>query len=585
VIGGGAGGVELLLSLRTRLRADAAIDGRDAGCCFALVTGEALLATHNGRVRQAFHRHLAAAGVEVHEHRPVAALAPGCVVCRDGKIIPADAVLLATNAAPPDWFANSGLALDAGGFLAVTPTLQLANDPDIFAAGDCAGLIEEPREKAGVHAVRAGAPLAANLARRARGEPLRRWRPQRRHLALISTGERYAVASRGPVILEGAWLWTVKDWIDRRWMEMYRHPERMRMKKPVLPPPPERDAMRCGGCAAKVGPAPLWRALGRLPPQPADADMASGLGAPDDAAVLPPPPAGTHIVATVDLFRSFIGDPFVFGEIAANHALNDIFAMGGAPRHALAIAMVPPGPADKTEETLFQLLAGARRCLDREGVGLMGGHSAEGELALGFSVSGTVAPDRVLRKGGLRRGDALILSKPIGTGILFAALMRGRAKAAWIARALDGMRQSGREAARIFAAHGATAMTDVTGFGLAGHLGEMLKASAATAELDLAAIPLYPGARELAGAGIASTLLPENLALGGIVQTDLGADARALLFDPQTAGGLIAGIPAAEAAACVAALRAAGYTDAATIGQVVAAGGAEAGLVTKNSLR
>src|SRR5262249_57886482 len=141
-------------------------------------------------------------------------------------------------------------------------------------------------------------------------------------------------------------------------------------------------------------------------------------------------PAGNHVAATVDLFRSFIDDPYLFGEIAANHALNDIFTMGGTPRHALAIAMVPPGPARQTEETLFQLLAGARACLDREGVALIGGHSAEGaEVALGFSVFGAVAPDRILRRAGLQRGDALVLSKPIGTGILFAALMRGRAGA------------------------------------------------------------------------------------------------------------------------------------------------------------
>jgi selenide,water dikinase len=591
VIGGGAGGVELLLSLRTRLRADAAVAGRDSGLLFILVTEGALLATHNDPVRRAFHKHLAAAGVEVHEHRAVTALAPGGVVCRDG-IIPADAVLIATNAAPPAWFAATGLAVDAAGFLAVTPTLQVANDPDIFAAGDCAGLIETPREKAGVYAVRAGPPLAANLARRARGEPLRRWRPQRRHLALISTGERYAVASRGPFMLQGAWLWTAKDWIDRRWIDMYRPTVpggrgmvgRGRMKMAAAAPVAARAEMRCGGCAAKIGPGSLSRALARLELPPANADVAIGLSAPDDAAVLAPPPSGMQLVATVDLFRSFIGDPYAFGEIAANHALNDIFAMGGTPRHALAIAMVPHGPADKSEETLFQLLAGARACLDREQVALVGGHSAEGaEIALGFSITGEVAPDCILRKAGLRAGDVLILSKPIGTGILFAGLMRGRARAAWIARALDGMRQSGREAARVFAAHSATAMTDVTGFGLAGHLGEMLKASAAGAELDLAAIPLYPGAGELASAGIVSTLLIENLALAGIMHTAMSEEARALLFDPQTAGGLLAGIPADRAAECVAALRAAGYADAAAVGRVLEAGAAEPGIVTNNA--
>jgi len=229
------------------------------------------------------------------------------------------------------------------------------------------------------------------------------------------------------------------------------------------------------------------------------------------------------------------------------------------------------------------LLAGARACLDREKVTLAGGHSAEGvDIALGFSVFGVVAPDRILRKAGLRPSDALVLSKPIGTGILFAALMRGRAGAASIGRVIAGMRQSSGAAAHIFAAHGATAMTDVTGFGLAGHLGEMLRASGATAELDLAAIPLYPRARELAADGIVSTLLPENLAAGGIIRGDLDPATRALLFDPQTAGGLLAGIPQSRAADCVTALTAAGYTDAAVIGSVREAGEAEASIVTTN---
>jgi selenide,water dikinase len=319
VVGGGAGGVELFLSLRTRLRADAAVAGGDSGLLFILVTDGALLATHNDRVRRAFRKHLAAAGVEVHEHRAVTALAPGRVVCRDG-IIPADAVLIATNAAPPAWFAATGLAVDAAGFLAVTPSLQVANDPDIFAAGDCAGLIETPREKAGVYAVRAGPPLAANLARRARGEPLRRWRPQRRHLALISTGERYAVASHGPFMLQGAWLWTVKDWIDRRWIDMYRPTVpggrgmvgRGRMKMAAAAPLAARierlRRLRRQDRAAVAGARPLG-------PLPANADVAIGLGA-GRRSRLAPPSSGMQLVATVDLFRSFIGDPYAFGEIA-----------------------------------------------------------------------------------------------------------------------------------------------------------------------------------------------------------------------------------------------------------------------------
>lgn len=222
VVGGGAGGTELLLSLRTRLLEDAGAAGMDpAGYSFALATAGGLLPTHNARVRKAFDRVFERAGVKLHEDSPVAAVEEGLVRFGDGGAVEADCVLVATDAAAPAWFRRTGLALDEGGFLAVGPTLQTLDDPHVFAAGDCATLVETPREKAGVYAVRAGPPLARNLRALAGGRPPRPWRPQRRHLALISTGKRYAVASRGPLKAEGAWLWTLKNWIDRRWMAQY----------------------------------------------------------------------------------------------------------------------------------------------------------------------------------------------------------------------------------------------------------------------------------------------------------------------------------------------------------------------------
>jgi selenide,water dikinase len=563
VIGGGAGGVELLLSVRSRLLADV---GPEAGFSFALATAGDILESHSARVRRIFRRIFAERGIALHERRKVSALKPGAIEFASGPPLPADAVLVTTDASAPAWFRGTGLALDDG-FVAVGPTLQTRNDPDVFAAGDCAALAS-PREKAGVFAVRAGPPLAENLRRRARGQAPKAWHPQKRHLALISTGEKYAVASRGALAFEGRWLWTLKDTIDRRWMRMYQDVDRMTARMAAHSPDPAASApveMRCGGCAAKVGPGPLSRALARLAPAEPDGVLV-GLDAPDDAAVIAP--SSGHLVQTVDFFRAFIDDPYVFGQIAANHALNDVFAMGGTPRHALATAVVPPGASDRVEETLFQLLAGARALLDSEGVALVGGHSGEGELALGFAVTGEVVPDRILRKGGLKPGDALVLTRPLGTGILFAAAMRARARAPWVEAALAAMRQSNRAAATTLIAHGAHAMTDVTGFGLIGHLGEMLVASGADAELDLGSLALYDGALALARAGIASTLLPENLTLGRLVRGETDAATRALLFDPQTSGGLLAGIPSERADACVAALRSTGYECAAVIGRV-----------------
>jgi selenide,water dikinase len=576
VIGGGAGGVELLLSVRSRILAETAAAGSGAAeFSFALITAGEILETHNRRVRDAFRRVFAQRGVKLYEHRRVRELTPNTVGFDDGPRLEIDVALVTTGAAGPAWLRETGLALDSG-FLATGPTLQTLNDPDVFAVGDCAVLVGAPREKAGVFAVRVGAPLTENLRRHVLAKTLKSWHPQRRHLALISTGERYAVASRGPFKAEGGWVWKWKDWIDRRWMRMYQDVDRMMAQmsawqSQVHVSGVKREEMRCRGCGAKIGPGPLSRVLLRLSPEQSE-DIIVGLDAPDDAAVTVPT-EGKSLVQTVDFFPAFIDDPYLLGEIAANHALNDVFAMAGEPRYALATVVVPPGPASKVEEELFQLLSGARACLDREDVELIGGHSSEGaEVAIGLSVTGEVRPDRIVRKAGLKANDALVLTKPLGTGILFAAAMRARAKAPWVAMALSEMSGSNRAAARLLIAHGVTAMTDITGFGLAGHLGEMLLASSVGATLDLASIPLYDGVLTLAREGVASTLLAENLAAGLLPEDALDQPTKAVLFDPQTSGGLLAGIPSDRVAACVAELRASGYDHATIIGRVVTAG-------------
>ncbi|MDG2283987.1 MAG: selenide, water dikinase SelD [Alphaproteobacteria bacterium] len=324
--------------------------------------------------------------------------------------------------------------------------------------------------------------------------------------------------------------------------------------------------MRCKGCGGKLGPGALSMALGRL----AASSPAVELSSLDDAAVLKPPP-GMAVLQSVDYFPALVSDPFVFGQIAVNHCLGDIHAMGAKPWAALALAQVGSGSEEIKQEDLFQMLAGAARVFESEGIVLVGGHSVEGdELALGFTVNGLAAPEEVGRKSGLRAGDALILTKPLGTGVLFAAEMRGRAKLGWIDCAVQTMLRSCGPAAAVLARHGVTGMTDVTGFGLAGHLGEMLTASKTDAELNLDAIPALDGAIELIEAGIESSLAPGNRERMAALLHDPAneGDARvALLADPQTADGLLAGVRADQADACVDALKAAG-DDASIIGTV-----------------
>jgi selenide,water dikinase len=335
-------------------------------------------------------------------------------------------------------------------------------------------------------------------------------------------------------------------------------------------------AMRCGGCGAKVGATVLSRALATIEPAARD-DVVIGLDAPDDAAIVDT--GGPKLtLQTVDYFRAFIDDPYVFGKIAAVHALGDVYAMGGEPQAALAIATVPYGLEAKVEADLAAMMAGANEVLRDAGCALVGGHTSEGaELALGFSVTGLVERAAVLRKGGLRPGDALILTKPLGTGTLLAADMRLKARARWINAAIAHMTTSNRSAAAVLRRHGAHAATDVTGFGLIGHLVEMVKASSVDVRLFLAAVPLLEGAGETLALGIFSSLQPQNVRLRRAVRNLEEAAQQptyAILFDPQTAGGLLASLPAARAEACLAELRANGAPQAAIVGVVEAASSA-----------
>jgi selenide,water dikinase len=216
-VGGGAGSVELLLSLQHRIRT--AVGGQTR---FLLVTDQPdLLMTHNRRVRAIFRDVLAARQVEMLFGHDVLRVEPHALHCAAGVRIEVDATIWVTTAAPPRWIADAGLATDHRGFIAVNDRLQSTSHPDIFAAGDVATMVDHPRPKSGVYAVRQGPPLARNLCRALVGEALSDFTPQRTALALIGTGDRYAVASWGPFAVQGKWVWRWKNAIDRRWMRNY----------------------------------------------------------------------------------------------------------------------------------------------------------------------------------------------------------------------------------------------------------------------------------------------------------------------------------------------------------------------------
>ncbi len=597
VVGAGAGGVELLLAMQFRLRNELQALKRNADdLVFHLFTNSAtILPTHNNNVRKRFDAVLAARGVVVHRNAGVTEVFAGRLQTANGETLAADEIVWVTSAGGAPWLRQTGLALDANGFINVTDTLQTVTDADIFAAGDIANMINHPLEKAGVFAVRQGPPLTTNLRLAVEGVALVAYRPQRRWLALISTGDKYAVASRGWLSFAGNAVWQWKDWIDRRFMRKFQDltpmvmdassgssatntASQVKLSQEESLQAISAIAMRCGGCGAKVGATVLSRALSNLHPVDRD-DVVIGLKDPDDAAVVRVPPCKA-MVHSVDFFRSFIDDPYLFGKVAANHALGDIWAMGAEAQSATAIATVPSGLESKVEDVLFQMMTGALEVLNEANCALVGGHTGEGkELALGFAVNGLIDDDpaKILRKSGMQPGDVLILTKPIGTGTLFAAHARLAAKGRWIDAALTSMVVSNRLGAKCLFKHGATACTDLTGFGLLGHLVEMTRPSAVDAELNLSALPLLDGAEECVAAGIVSSLQGANVRLRRALRNQeamVDHPRYPLIFDPQTAGGLLASVPADQADACIAALRGLGYPHTVAIGRILPQGDA-----------
>jgi selenide,water dikinase len=569
IVGGGVGGVELAMTMQVRLWD--LLPTREQVVVHLFHRGERLAKGRNRWTQRHLERLFRDRNIRVHLRESVIAVEPSAqhphqrqVRCDSGLTVRCDRIFWVTQASAPAWIQQTGLVTDADGFILVRDTLQTDSHANIFAAGDIATMKNHPRPKAGVFAVRQGPPLYGNLRRYLSGKPLKPFTPQRQFLNIIDTGTGTAIASRGPLAGESRLFRRWKDWIDGNFMALFRQfPEmsggevgqggsggirgirgsagEMGGQGILIPP-----QMYCAGCASKVSQVVLRQVLSRL-----QADLGegtdwsgreliyAGLAAAEDAAVVRVPD-GKLAVQTVDQFRALVDDPFVFGQICVNHCLSDLYAMGATAQSVLAIATIPYGTNEKQAEMLYQLLAGSYHILAQAQTFLVGGHTTEGpELALGFACQGWVEPTQLLRKSGLQPGQDLILTKPLGTGTLFAADRQLAARGRWIQAAIQSMVQSNQAAVAGLRQFGMTACTDVTGFGLAGHLLEMVQASGVAVELDLTALPVLSGAHETLAAGYKSSLHDRNQQVETYIHKATSGQYGVnydLLFDPQTAG-------------------------------------------------
>jgi len=308
--------------------------------------------------------------------------------------------------------------------------------------------------------------------------------------------------------------------------------------------------------------------LSGLPKQPSDPNLIVGFDTADDAGVYRLRD-DLALVQTLDFFTPIVDDPYDYGRIAALNSINDVWAMAGTPITAMAITCFPKKGVDPT--ILSEIMRGGLETINKYGVTLIGGHSVDNEqIMFGYSVTGVIDPNKVATNSGARPGDVIILTKPIGTGVISTGIKRGRASDSIIAGSVETMLTPGKYAAEAMREFGVKAATDVTGFALLGHTWEMACASKVTIEIDASAVPLLDGALELASQGMLTSGDKTNREyVGSDVQIDPSVHENLvkLLFDPQTAGGMLIAIPENKGAALLAALNK-DYPDARIIGRV-----------------
>ena len=571
MVGGGAGSVELIAAMARHFSASDRVAAQQPS--FALFCGGSeILLGYNARARRSVESALRAYGIELHLNSRVESVESGTLVVSGGVSYGFDELFWCTGAVGASWLADSGLACDPRGFLAVGNTLQTHDYANIFAAGDCATQVDQPRPKAGVYAVRQAPVLAENLRSYLLGRSLKKHIPQRQFLSLLSLGAKRATADRGILSATGEWVWQWKDKIDREFMARFEDLPKL-MGGEFADSLPRFEAVEpqapCGGCGAKVGADTLSTVLRELAAEyPVHCPGSEGA---EDTVVIPASSTGPT-VQSVDTLRQIVADPWLMGRIAANHALSDLYACGAAPLSALASLALPFAPPEILQRELRQLLAGALHEFSLVECKLLGGHTMQGpELSVGFVVNGAPAASEagLLAKRGAHSGDHLVLTKPLGIGTLFASNMQLTADGRHIQSAIEMMLQSNAAAGELAMLHRASACTDVTGFGLLGHLVEMLVPGQG-ADLQLAQIPALPGAIDALSAGIRSTMHAANeRAVANAVEAEItGGPEFDLLFDPQTSGGLLIAIAANRSAGLCEDLVQAGYSCAVVIGEV-----------------
>jgi selenide,water dikinase len=569
IVGGGVGSIEIAFCLWQRTRREKSTGQNRAAAIpqLNLITanprpGTGLRKSTVKRIEKELQRR----NIEVLTSTRVAKILCDHLVVHDGRRIASDIVIWATDAMGAPVLRELSLETTAKGFLITNDRLQTTKLENVFAVGDTGSIDGRDTHKAGVYAVRQGPVLDRNIRRLLRGERnLESYSPQRDFLKLINLGDGRAIAEYKGRSFLGRACWKLKDYIDVKFIRKYQNYEPMPMDDR---PADNSQPMKCLGCGGKIAAGVLSDVLRDLQVHVHE-DVVLGMSHADDAAVIRT--SSNEIALTTDFFAAPIDDPFLVGRIAALNSASDCFVMGARPTTALAIVQVPEGHPRAQREIMSELMAGAVAEFNRMKASVVGGHTIEGPRTLvGFTVLGKQIT-KPKTKSQLSAGDLLVVSKPIGTGALLAAWMQCKMPGECYGPLIASMVTSNEIALELFERFSISAMTDVTGFGLGGHLTEMLLASRASAELFIDKVPLLPGFEQLSTAGIESTLANDNRQLveklafcaPGVPGARLNC-----LFDPQTGGGLLFAVRPEVADDAISFLKERGFDSSSVIGRV-----------------
>ncbi len=491
--------------------------------------------------------------------------------------------LICTGNKQFDWLLNSGLPLDQNGRILTKNTLQVLDSPELFAVGDCGVIKGTYRPPSGVWAVRSAVPLARNLENMFKGIRLNRWNPQKNAIQLIDLNSRKsgskAFLSWGMLIIGPYNLISkLKERIDRKFISKFVFNKGMFSTYSL-----NDEMIKCRGCAAKLASFPLNSALQKL--------NCSELSSPEDANYIGRLNTGKTLIQSIDGFPSLISDPWLNGRLIAFHACSDIWACGGSVVSAQASVTLPSISNVLQKELLFQVLDGINSALDLQGAKLIGGHTMESMklneepfsigIETSLSVNGTIGEQEDFwSKGGIKKGDEILISGAIGTGVIFSAFMNGKVNPFDMDNVIMEMNKSKHEVVNYIRqlqkenpnSNVINACTDITGFGLLGHLIEMLKSTnriqlqskkeSIVISLELENIETYKGVKRLLSDGFESTLAPSNRTFLENIYTGNDEDAGIklildniklgsfdynillkVLTDPQTCGPLVISCP------------------------------------------